>query len=60
MNKIKTYFEEVVKEMRKVSWPRRAELISNTTITLVATIIVSLFIFAADRVISAVLEFIYV
>ena len=60
MNKIKTYFEEVVREMRKVSWPRRQELISNTTITLVATIIVSLFIFLADRVISAALEFIYV
>ena len=60
MNKLKTYIEEVVKEMRKVSWPRRSELISNTTITLIATVIVSLFIFAADRIISGALEFIYV
>ncbi len=59
MHKIKAYLEEVVKEMRKVSWPAQRELISNTGITLLATLIISLFIFAVDRVISQVLEFIY-
>ncbi|GIV60468.1 preprotein translocase subunit SecE [Rhodocaloribacter litoris] len=59
MNKVKAYLEEVVKEMRKVSWPARRELISNTGITLLATLVISLFIFAVDRVISQVLEFIY-
>ena len=53
------YMEEVSKEMRKVSWPKRNELISNTGITLLATAIVSLFIYGADQVISTVLEFIY-
>jgi preprotein translocase subunit SecE len=56
---IKTYLEEVATEMRKVNWPKRSELISNTIITLVATAVLSLFIFGADRVISAILEFIY-
>ena len=60
MKKIKAYLDEVVKEMRKVSWPKRNELISNTTITLVATVIISLLVFGADRIISTVLEFIYV
>ena len=55
----KGYLEEVNKEMRKVSWPKRSELISNTVITLVATAIVSLFIYGADQVISTVLEIIY-
>jgi preprotein translocase subunit SecE len=59
MNKIKAYLEEVTKEMRKVSWPSQPELISNTVITLVATVIISLFIFGADRVISLVLEVVY-
>jgi len=59
MFKIKTYLEEVVKEMRKVSWPARRELISNTVVTLIASVVISLFIFGADRVISTVLEFIY-
>ncbi|MDZ4699733.1 MAG: preprotein translocase subunit SecE [Rhodothermales bacterium] len=59
MNKLKTYIDEVIKEMQKVSWPKRSELISNTMITLVATVIVSLLIFSADRVIGWVLENVY-
>ena len=57
--KIVDYLNDVNKEMRKVSWPSRNELINNTLITLFATVIVSLFIYAADQVISAALEFIY-
>ncbi len=59
MNKLKAYIDEVIKEMQKVSWPKRSELISNTMITLVATVIVSLLIFSADRVIGWVLENVY-
>ena len=59
MNKLKAYLEDVAKEMRKVSWPTQAELIANTSITLVATVIISLFIFGADRLISVVLEVVY-
>jgi len=59
MNKIIAYLEEVAKEMRKVNWPSRQELISNTVITLVAAGVISLFIFGIDRVISQVLEIIY-
>lgn len=59
MSKITGYLEDVAKEMRKVSWPTQAELVRNTVITLVATVIISLFIFGADRVISTALEIIY-
>jgi preprotein translocase subunit SecE len=59
MKKIKAYVDEVIKEMQKVSWPKRSELVSNTMITLVATVIVSLLIFSADRVIGWVLENVY-
>ena len=59
MNKITAYIQDVAKEMRKVSWPSRQELISNTMVTLAATVVISLFIFAADRVVSTVLEVIY-
>ena len=59
MSKIQAYLEDVGKEMRKVSWPTRQELISNTVITLIATVIISLFIFGADRIISMVLEVVY-
>ena len=59
MAKVGNYLEEVGKEMRKVTWPTQKELISNTVVTIVATIVISLFIFGADRVISTVLEVIY-
>ena len=55
----KGYIEDVATEMKKVSWPKRQELISNTTITLVATLILSVFIYFTDRVISGALSFIY-
>lgn len=59
MNKIQLYLEEVVTEMRKVDWPDKKELSDNTFITLVATAIISLFIFGADQVISTALELLY-
>ena len=59
MTWIKNYLEEVAQEMRKVNWPSQQELISNTFITIVATLIISAFIFGADHVISTVLELLY-
>ncbi len=56
---IAEYLKDVGKEMRKVSWPSRNELISNTLITLFATAVISLYIYAADQIISKILEFIY-
>ena len=55
----KGYLEDVATEMQKVSWPKRQELISNTVITLVASLIIALFVFGADRIISGALGFIY-
>jgi preprotein translocase subunit SecE len=53
------YLVEVRKEMRKVNWPKRQELLANTVLTLVSSLAVSLFIFGADQVISQVLRIIY-
>jgi len=57
--KARTYLDEVATEMRKASWPQRRELISHTVITLVASFVLALFIFGADRVISYVLDIVY-
>ncbi len=53
------YLVEVQKEMRKVSWPKRQELINNTVLTLAAAVALSLLIFGSDQVISWVLTLIY-
>ena len=59
MSKIRAYLDDVMKEMKKVSWPNRTELIGSTIVTLVATAGISIFIFVADRIIDSVLQFIY-
>ena len=53
------YLVEVRKEMRKVNWPKRQELINNTALTLGASLVLSLFIFGADQLISRLLAIIY-
>jgi preprotein translocase subunit SecE len=59
MNKIKAYIDEVVKEMKKVNWPSQKEVVSNTGITILATVIIAAFVYGADQVISTVLQFVY-
>ncbi|OZC02282.1 preprotein translocase subunit SecE [Rubricoccus marinus] len=54
-----SYIQEVLKESKKVNWPKRRELINNTVLTLVSALAVSLFIFGADQVISTLLSYIY-
>lgn len=53
------YVTEVRKEMRKVSWPSRKELLNNTVLTLVVSLVIALFIFFSDQIISKLLAFIY-
>ena len=59
INFLRTYVHEVVTEMRKANWPKRKELVSNTVVTLLASVALALFIFGADRVISFILDIIY-
>ncbi|MFB6279594.1 MAG: preprotein translocase subunit SecE [Salinibacter sp.] len=59
MTWIREYMENVIAEMEKVNWPSRDELISSTLITIVATLIVSGFIFLADQVIQRILKILY-
>jgi preprotein translocase subunit SecE len=37
MSRIKKFFGDIVREMRKVSWPKRSEL-TRSTITVVTTV----------------------
>ena len=53
------YVAEVRKEMRKVNWPARNELLNNTVLTLVASFVLAMLIFLADQAISWALAQIY-
>jgi preprotein translocase subunit SecE len=59
MEKLTKFFESVVSEFKKVSWPTQQELINNTIIVVVFSIILSIFIFGVDQLYSTVLEAIY-
>lgn len=59
MEKIKEFLEGVRREMKKVSWPSQRELVDNTIIVMVFTILLSAFIFVVDQIYSTILEAIY-
>ncbi len=46
------YFRQVKSEMKKVTWPTKQEMISSTIAVFVMAVIASLFLFAADQVLS--------
>ncbi|MCK6255175.1 preprotein translocase subunit SecE [Fictibacillus sp. KIGAM418] len=52
------FLSDVKKEMKKVSWPKRDELIRYTTITLVTVVLMAIFFWAVDLGISKLIELI--
>jgi preprotein translocase subunit SecE len=56
MNKIKKFFSDVKFEMKKVSWPKWDELKGSTFIVISFSILISVFLFFIDRILSTVLQ----
>ena len=46
---VSNYFVEVKQELKKSSWPTRAELIESATIIIVSVLLLGLFVFLCDR-----------
>jgi len=46
------FLKEVRTELTKVTWPTRQELIGSTIVTIVVTLIVSVFIGIVDRILT--------
>ncbi len=55
--KVAQLIKDVQFEMGKVTWPTRDELIASTNIVLVVSLVLSVFIFAVDFVLSLVRRF---
>jgi preprotein translocase subunit SecE len=53
------FFNDVAREMRKVSWPKREELQDATVITLVVCLVLAAFVFGVDKIFETILRFIY-
>jgi preprotein translocase subunit SecE len=51
-DKIIAFFQDVVKEMKKVTWPTKEELIESTKVVIVVCIVLSVFTYVIDMIIN--------
>ena len=59
IKKLQAFIANVQKEMSKVSWPTRDELMNSSVIVVVVSALFGLYIFFADLIISKLVEFLY-
>jgi preprotein translocase subunit SecE len=59
LNKITGFINEVKMELGKVSWSTREELIGSTSVVIVLTAILALFIFVVDSSLAKILSIIF-
>ncbi len=57
--RIKNYFGDVSKEMRKVSWPTREQLRESTLVVTVACLIIAAFVWLVDLAMSFIMQQLY-
>ena len=54
--KILNFFNDVIKEMEKVTWPSREELTESTKIVIIVTLIIAVFAWVVDFAVSEILK----
>ncbi len=47
-NKSKTFFSEVVTEMKKVTFPSRDEVVGTTVVVIITSFVFAIFLYVAD------------
>ena len=52
VEKIKTYWNETVAELRKVTWPSKPEVIGSTIVTVVVSLLTGFFMFGVDMLLA--------
>jgi len=59
MAKYVEWLKDSWKELKRVTWPTKEDVIATTIAVLVLTVIFSVAIYFSDKIISAVVEYIY-
>jgi preprotein translocase subunit SecE len=54
--KIINFFTDIVKEMEKVTWPSREELMESTKIVIIVTLVIAAFAWVVDFAVSEILK----
>jgi preprotein translocase subunit SecE len=57
--KIINFFNDVVKEMKKVTWPTKDELKESTTIVIVVCLLIAAFTYVIDMGVSQIMRSIF-
>ena len=52
IERIKTYWNETVAELGKVTWPSREEVIGSTVVVVFVSLVVGFFVFGVDLVLA--------
>jgi preprotein translocase subunit SecE len=52
IGKIKSFANDVAKEMKKVSWPSKEQLKESTTVVVVTTLLFTVFVYLIDWVVA--------
>ena len=55
-DKIINFFNDVMKEMEKVTWPTREELMESTRIVIIVSLVIAIFAWTVDYVVSEALK----
>jgi preprotein translocase subunit SecE len=58
-DKIIKFFEDVVKEMKKVTWPTKPELMESTKVVIIVCLVLAAFTYVIDMLINVVLKEIF-
>lgn len=59
IEKIKNFFSDVAKEMKKVSWPTKEQLRESSVVVVVATLIFTVFTYLIDWLVAQAISFIF-
>jgi preprotein translocase subunit SecE len=55
--RVSTFYQDVKSEMRKTSWPSRADVWSTTLVVLIAIVFFGFYLWGVDRVVTIGFEF---
>ncbi|MGD8305390.1 MAG: preprotein translocase subunit SecE [Ignavibacteria bacterium] len=58
-DKIIKFFEDVVKEMKKVTWPTKPELMESTKVVIIVCLVLAGFTYVIDMIINQVFKGIF-
>jgi len=58
-NKIINFFTDIVREMKKVTWPKREELKESTMVVIITSLIFALFVYIVDFILNKGLSVIF-